>query len=46
MQILKQEGKSDGFEEQGMQRRRNGCMRKTQRWETQEKVEEEVQGKS
>lgn len=27
MQMLKQEGKADGFEKQRIQRRRNGCMR-------------------
>lgn len=42
MGMHKQEGKVDGFEKQRMQRRRNGCMRKTQRCEMQEKVEQEV----
>ncbi len=42
VQMLKQEGKDDGFEKQETQRRRNRCTRETQTCETKEKVEQEV----
>lgn len=34
MHIIRQEGRGDGFDWQGMQRRRNGHGRKTELWDT------------